>query len=191
MRTHIRLLALAMICVTVGVLAGIATGGAATSKKSSSSAKAKAVAAAKARFAHRGGPGRPGGPPPFGHGGPGGPGVHSEAVVLNKAGDGFITVTSDAGTVKSVSGQDVTITQKIGTVVYKDDVTITVPADAKVIRNHADAKLSDLSAGDRVHIVVSSEFSAVIAEDAAFAKSEHDRFGGGPRDFGRESRRRG
>jgi hypothetical protein len=113
--------------------------------------------------------------------------------VLNKAGTGFITVVSDAGIVKSVSGQDVTITQKVGDVVYKDDVTIAVPADAKVIRNHADAKLSDLKADDRVRIVVSSEFSAVIAEDATFMKSERGHFRRGLRpDFGdRRERRRG
>ena len=49
------------------------------------------------------GPGSPG----FGPGGgPGGPAVHGEMVVPNKAGNGFVTITSDGGTIKSISGFD-------------------------------------------------------------------------------------
>jgi len=70
------------------------------------------------------------------------------SVVLNKARDGFITVTADNGTVKSVSGQDVTITEAAGSVTYKD-VTLTVPEKATVYRNGSAAKLGDLRTGDR------------------------------------------
>src|SRR5205814_1518827 len=90
---------------------------------------------------------RPGDRPPGGGGffhGPGGPGVHSETVVPNKAGDGFITVTSDAGTVKSTSGNDVTIDESVGSLHYKD-VTVTIPDGATIIRNHAKASLSDIA----------------------------------------------
>src|SRR5213592_721978 len=85
------------VCALVGALAGIAGSAAAPSKSSKKSAKTSQSAP---RLGFRG---------HFGPGGPGGPAVHAEAVVPNKAGDGFITVTSDAGKVKSVSGNDITI----------------------------------------------------------------------------------
>jgi hypothetical protein len=90
--------------------------------------------------------------------------VHAEAVVLNKAGDAFITETIDSGKLKSVSGNDVTITEAIGNVTYKD-VTVSVPSDAKVSRNFKDAKLGDLKEGDRVHVEQSSDQTNVFAVD--------------------------
>src|SRR5215212_11009039 len=125
------------------------------------SKKAKKAAAAK-RLAH---------PRGAFHGGPGGPGVHSETVVPNKAGDGFITVTSDAGKVKSVSGNDITIDESVGSLHYKD-VTVTIPGDATVIRNHAKADLSDIKADDEIRVMASSEQTIVIAESEAFEKQE-------------------
>src|SRR3954447_17401676 len=60
------------------------------------------------------------------HGGPGGPGrhfggapAHAGAGRLNKAGDGFITVTEDSGTVDSVSGDQLAVKEGIGKVTYK------------------------------------------------------------------------
>jgi len=121
--------------------------------------------------------------PPGGfHGGPGGPGVHSETVVPNKAGDGFITVTSDAGTVKSISGNDITIDESVGSLHYKD-VTVTIPDDATIIRNHAKASLSDIKADDDIRVIASSEKTIVIAESQAFQQQERKQFGGrGPWD---------
>jgi hypothetical protein len=154
------------ICALVGAIAGIAGSAAAPSKKKS----AKSANSARPHFGlrDRGGPGH----------GPGGPGVHSESVVLNKAGDGFITVTADAGKVKSVGGSDITIDESVGTVHYKD-VTVTIPDGATVIRNHAEAKLSDIKADDFVRVISSSEETVVIAEDAAFQKQERRHFFGG------------
>lgn len=156
----------------VGALAGIAGSAAAPSKSSS---KNKSSTNSKAsRFAprHDGlrGPGGPG----FG---PGGPAVHAQAVVPNKAGDGFVTVTSDAGKVKSISGNDVTIDESVGTLRYKD-ATVTIPNDATVIRNHAKASVSDLKEGDFVRVVSSSDGTFVMAEDAASDKQERRRFDG-------------
>jgi hypothetical protein len=156
-----------VVCALVGALAGIA-GSAAAPSKSKKSATPQFVPR------HMGfhGPGRPG----FGAGGPG-PAVHAEAVVPNKAGDGFVTVTTDGGTLKSISGNDLTIDESVGTLHYKD-AAITVASDATVIRNHAKASLSDLKEGDFVRVIASSERTIVIAEDAAFFKQERQRFRG-------------
>jgi hypothetical protein len=151
------------LCALVGAVAGIAGSAAAPSKKSKKSGNAANTAPRGLGLRHRGGPG-----------GPGGPGVHSESVVLNKAGDGFITVTADAGKIKSVSGNDITIDESVGTVHYKD-VTVTIPGDATIVRNHAKAALSDLKADDSVRVISSSEQTIVIAEDAAFRAKESKR----------------
>jgi hypothetical protein len=156
------------VCALVGALAGIAGSAAAPSK---SSKKSNSPAAKRAFPRHAGlrfhGPG--------GVGGPGFPAVHAEAVVPNKAGTGFITVTSDAGKVKSTSGNDITIDESVGSVHYKD-VTVTIPNDATIIRNHAKASLSDIKADDDIRVIASSEQTIVIAEDAAFQKQERQRF---------------
>jgi len=156
------------VCALVGALAGIAGSAAAPTK---SSKKSNGTATKRALPRHEGfrfhGPGGPRGV--------GGPPVHAEAVVPNKAGNGFITVTSDAGKIKSISGNDVTIDESVGSVHYKD-VTVTIPNDATIIRNHAKASLSDLKAGDDIRVIASSESTFVIAEDAAFQKQERRRF---------------
>jgi len=158
-----------VVCALVGALAGIAGSAAAPSKSSKKSSKAAKAAKQRQALRFRGGPGH--GP------GPGGPGVHSEMVVPNKAGDGFITVTADAGKVKSVSGNNITIDESVGSLHYKD-VTVSIPDGATVIRNHAKASLSDIKADDDVRVISSSEQTVVIAEDAAFHKQERRRFGG-------------
>ena len=96
-----------------------------------------------------------------------GPAVHEDAVVLNRAGTHFITATSDNGTVASVSGDQLQITEAIGKVSYKT-VTLTIPAGATVERNLATAKLSDLKPGDRVHVTQSSDGTVVFANDRTF-----------------------
>lgn len=154
-----------VVCALVGALAGIAGSAAAPSKKS---ANGKALP-----FAPRHGFRGPGGPG-FG---PGGPAVHAEAVVPNRAGNGFTTVTSDAGTIKSISGSDVTIDESVGTLHYKD-ATVTIPSGATVIRDHAKAAVSDLKEGDFIRVISSSDGTFVMAEDAAFRKQERQRFGG-------------
>jgi hypothetical protein len=91
--------------------------------------------------------------------------VHADAVVPQKDGT-FATITFDRGTVKSVSGQDLTITEGTRTATYKD-VTITLPSAAKVRRaGTADATLADLQAGDRVAVVQAPKGTFVLARPA-------------------------
>ena len=63
--------------------------------------------------------------------------VHAVQVVPNKAGDGFDTVTEDSGTVKSVSGAALTITEGTDKATYATP-TLTIPAGATVERNFDD-----------------------------------------------------
>jgi hypothetical protein len=109
-----------------------------------------------------------------------GPPVHATAVVLNKAGNAFITDTEDQGKVKSVSGGQLTITEGIGSVTYKE-VPLTIPANATIMRNFAKAQLSDLKAGDFVHVSQSSDGTFVLASDASHRPGrDHGGRGDGP-----------
>ena len=142
-RSFVRLGIVVGLCALAGAAAGIAGSAAAPSGKKST-------------------PSRHAGPPRGFHGGP----VHADAVVLNRAGKTFITETEDRGKVKSVSGDQLTITEGIGSVTYKD-VTLTIPSNATIVRNFAKAKLSDLKAGDFVHVSQSSDGTFVLASDAS------------------------
>jgi type II secretory pathway pseudopilin PulG len=164
------------VCAVVGAIAGIAGSAAAPSKSSKSSRSAQAQAQKKAakkaarglRRAFRGGP--PG--LAFGFGP-----VHATAVVPNQDGTGFLTITTDAGTLNSVDGTTVHLKEGTDKKVYKDDVAIDVGSDAKVIRNHADAKLSDLKEGDHVRVITGApKGNIVIAEDDAWIGQEKKRF---------------
>jgi hypothetical protein len=149
-----------VLCALVGAAAGIAGSAAAPSSKGK-----------KSDSSRRAGPhlGFHRGPP-----------VHAVAVVLNKAGNGFVTVTQDSGKVKSVSGDQLAVTEGVNNVTYKD-VTLTIPSGATVLRNGAKAQLSDLKATDFVHVSQSSEGTFVFAADTSFRKSERGRFRDGPR----------
>jgi hypothetical protein len=143
-----RLLRLAVVvglCALAGAAAGIAGSAAAPSGKTKKGTSTRHM-----------GPGR----------GFHGPAVHADAVVLNKAGKAFITETEDSGKVKSVSGDQLVITEGVKNVTYKD-VTLTIPSNATVVRNFAKAKLSDLKAGDFVHVSQSSDGTFVLASDAS------------------------
>jgi hypothetical protein len=169
-------------CILAGAAAGIAGSAAAPSKSSSATAAQTGTTTSTT-------PTTPGTPPPAGgrgwgrdhggHGAHGGPAVHSESVELDKAGKAFITVTRDAGTVTSVSGDELKLDEAVGSVDYKT-VTIKIPADATISRNDATAKLSDLDAKDEVVVTQSSDGTTVWAHDA-----QHDGPGrggpGGPR----------
>jgi len=163
------------VCALVGALAGIAGSAAAPSKSDKKSAaqaqkQADHIKRKALRRAFRRGPG------PAGIGFRFGP-VHAEAVVPNKDGSGFITVTTDAGTLNSVDGTTVHVKEGTDKKVYKDDVAIDVGSDAKVIRNHEDAKLSDLKEGDHVRVITGlPKGNVVIAEDDAFIAQEKKKF---------------
>jgi hypothetical protein len=148
-------------CAAVGAAGGIAGSAAAPSKSASAKPSATSPMHRMAGRMRVGpGPGRA---------------VHAERVVLNKAGDAFITETEDSGKVKAVSGSDVTITEAIGSVTYKD-VTLTIPSGATIIRNGKTAAVGDLQAGDRIHVSQSSDGTFAFAADATF----RPRFGRGP-----------
>lgn len=104
----------------------------------------------------------------------GGPPVHSESVVPNRAGNGFETVTSDSGKVKSVSGSKLTVTTGTDKADYQD-VTIDVADDAVIRRNGRRAELPALEAGDRVHVLQGPSRTHVMAQDAATAKKMRER----------------
>ncbi len=157
--------AVAAVCAT----AAVATALAATPKThhASRSATVRRSARSGAKLGEGGAPpaGGPGWP-----GGPGGPGaVHSEGVVLNKAGTGYITVTSDSGTVKSVeaSAGKLTVVEGVKSVTYKT-VTLTVPSEAKVTLDGNSSSLADLAEGDHVTVSSSSEGTTVFATDSSF-----------------------
>ena len=137
-----RTVGIAALCVGLGAAGGIATSGAATSKS---------------KKANAGRSGRPAGPP-------GGRAVHEDAIVLNKAGTAFIAATEDSGTVVSVSGDQLTIKEGTASVTYKSP-TLTIPSGATIKRNGSTAQLSDLKAGDRVHVTHSSDGTTVLADD--------------------------
>jgi hypothetical protein len=147
----IRAVGVGLVCAAIGAAYGIAGSTAATSHKSTSRTANPPGARAGGRWGFRG---------------PGGGPVHADAVVLNRAGTAFETVTQDNGAFKSLSGDQLTITEGTKTVTYKD-VTLTIPSGATVYRNGAKAALTDLATGDRVHVSQAPEGTTVFAEDAA------------------------
>jgi hypothetical protein len=171
--------AAAAVCAIVASVIGITTGAAAPSDDDNGNGSDGANGAGASAFpgslpagavialrsAH---PGKGG--PVLDHVGPapiGGPPVHSEMVVPTRNGEDFETVTQDSGTVKSVSGDELTITEGTEEATYRT-VTLEIPADAKVVRNGEDAELGDLKAGDRVHVSQSSDGSFVFATDGEY-----------------------
>jgi hypothetical protein len=182
------------VCALVGAVAGIAGSAAAPSKSSSKSSanpsvtRAQKLALKRQLHAFRGHLERKIRPGffAFGFGGPGFPGgVHSEAVIPKPDGSGFLTITSDRGTLNSVDGTTVHLKEGTDKAVYKDDVGIDVGGSAHVIRNGKKAALSDLEQGDHVSVITGTpKGNIVIAADDTFLKQRmkhHEgwrRFGG-------------
>src|SRR3954467_15191724 len=181
-------------CASVGAIAGIAGSAAAPSSSSSKSKSSQTQSRTQSsqaqtrtqrlrgralKHAFRIGPG------PLGFEfGP----VHAEAVIPKADGSGFITVTTDAGTLNSVDGTTVHVKEGTDKATYKADVAIDVGSNAKVIRNHQSAKLSDLKAGDHVRVITGApRGNVVIAEDDAFLAQQKKRF----RQFKKQFRERG
>jgi type II secretory pathway pseudopilin PulG len=168
------------VCALVGAIAGIA-GSAAAPSKSKSAQAAKRSAAVQARKMHRAfqrgmrpGFGFRAGPGPGFFGGP----VHADAVIPKRDGSGFLTITTDAGTLNSVDGTTVHLKEGTDEATYKDDVGIDVGSDATVIRDHKKASLSDLKAGDHVRVIQGTpKGTIVMAEDDAFMKQEQKEHG--------------
>jgi len=75
---------------------------------------------------------------------------------------GFATVTFDRGTVNSVNGQQLTMTEGTAKATYKT-VTLTIPSTARVRDNRQQVTLSDLKAGQRVIVVQAPKQAFVVA----------------------------
>ena len=175
------------VCAIVGALAGIAGSAAAPSSSKSKSKAAQAQKKAsvlRARALKRGlFRARLGGPRQvlMGNGGP----VHATAVIPKADGTGFDTITEDSGTLLSVDGTTVHLKQGTDKATYKADAAIDVGSNAKVIRNRQDAKLSDLKAGDHVHVITGGpKGNVVIADDDAFLAQQKKDFEKGFRHHG-------
>ncbi|HEX4110304.1 MAG TPA: hypothetical protein VHX88_19395 [Solirubrobacteraceae bacterium] len=154
----LRIAGLALGCAAIGAAAGIA-GSAAAPSSSHHPAAPPLARVFGGRFA--------GGARPFGAGGFGpaiglrGPIVHATEVVPNGSG-GFETVTIDRGTVKSVSGAQLTISEGSAKALYATP-TLTIPTGATVRRNGRTASLSSLRAGDIVVVVQTPGSTSVTA----------------------------
>jgi hypothetical protein len=92
-----------------------------------------------------------------------GPPVHEDLVVPSTSGS-FETVTIDSGTVKSVSGDSLTIDEGYNGTTYRT-VTLTIRSGANVDRNLSAASLSDLKPGDHVSVARSPHGTNVTAFD--------------------------
>ena len=167
---HRRLIAVGAACALAGSAAGIAVSSAATSNNGPQ------------RHVHRffgpfgDGPGGPGRPGKLGALGVGGRPVHGDFVVPNSAGNGFVTITLDDGKFKSLSGDQLTITEGTQTTTYKT-VTLTIPSNATVVRDGQSAKLTDLASGDQVNVIQTPTATHVGAFSANFKQQLKQRFG--------------
>jgi hypothetical protein len=151
--------AIAGLCALGGAVAGIA-GSAAAPSSHKPVARASQSDVPRAGFAIAVAGGKPGAP-----GALPAPPVHSELVVPNQAGNGFDTITSDRGSFQSLAGDQLTITEGTKTAAYKT-LTLTIPSDATVYRNDAQAKLTDLQSGDEVMVTKAPSGTTVSAADA-------------------------
>lgn len=159
-----RATAVGAACALAGAGAGIAGAGAATKSSTRTAKTTNSATSTQRAGGPRGGHDRA---------------VHAVETVLNKAGTAYITETEDSGTVKSVSGSDVTITEGTTAVPYKD-VTVTIPSDATITRNGKTATVADLKAGDDIHVSVSSDGTNVFAHDSTFKPAGGHGGPGGP-----------
>ena len=155
--TAIRLGAVGTVCALAGGAAGIAVSSA-SSPKAPRPIREKIAAAAIL-------PGPLLGLGPLAEAA--GPPVHSDSVVPNEKG-GFDTVTMDRGSVVSLSGEKLTMTEGTKTATYKT-LTLTIPASATVRRNGDAAHVSELKAGDTVLVLQGPKGTVLAAHDAQHA----------------------
>jgi len=89
--------------------------------------------------------------------------VHGDLVIATRT--GFATVRFDRGTISSVNGQQLTITEGIRQASPRT-VILTVPANARVRDNRHQATMSDLKDGQRVLVIRAPKRTFVIAHTA-------------------------
>ncbi|HTX32446.1 MAG TPA: hypothetical protein VMD09_13770 [Solirubrobacteraceae bacterium] len=80
-----------------------------------------------------------------------------------KTKDGYATVTFERGTVKSVSGQQLTLIEGSRKGPAYKTVTLTVPTTAQVRDNRQKATLADVKPGQRAAVIQGPKRTAVIA----------------------------
>jgi hypothetical protein len=154
-RKHSRLLIVGITCVVLGAGASaIATAGAASSGSSKTatggqSANQLTTPVMPARARRAGGLRRLAGRA-----------VHGSVVLHTKR--GFVTVTFDRGTVQSVNGNQLTITEGTRSATCKT-VTLSIPTGARVRDNRKLTTLSSVTAGQRVLVVAAPQRTYVIA----------------------------
>jgi hypothetical protein len=156
------------LCGAIGVAVGISSSAAASSHKASSGSRGGGhwtLFGPGGASGATGVPGRWGGVFPGSQ--PGGGAIHSVAVVPNSSG-GFNTVTTDSGTLKSVSDDALTITEGTTSATYATP-TVTVGSDAKVLLDGKSSTLTALMSGDHVTITqISGGATTVFATDSSF-----------------------
>ena len=86
--------------------------------------------------------------------------VQGDAVV--RTASGFGTVSFERGTVKSVSGAQLTLTEGTRRASYRS-VTVTIPTDARIRDDGTRGDLSSLKAGQRVLVITAPRRTFVIA----------------------------
>ncbi len=139
-RSHSKLVVLAISCVAVGAAASaIATAGAATPSGKSSTSKAHSRRGARAVLTRA---------------------VHGNLVLATK--NGFVNVTFDRGTVQSVQGQQLSLVEGSRSGTHKT-VTLTVPGNAVVRVDGKKASLSAVKPGQRVRVVQGLKQARVTA----------------------------
>lgn len=104
----------------------------------------------------------------------------AEELIVEKADGSVVTLNETEGTVVSVSGTTLTLTTSAG-----DTVSFEVPASVTPERNRADAALSDVVAGDEVHVLVDASSGAVVAVHGHDASAMGDGPTGGRGGHGR------
>jgi hypothetical protein len=112
--------------------------------------------------------------------------VQGDVVVLDKAGNGYITETIDDGAVTGVSGDHLTIREGTSSMPYKT-IQMTIPASAAVQRDGNSTALSDLKAGDLVVVRHSSDGTAVLAAGTGMTGRSNGPWGDGWEGYGRPS----
>jgi hypothetical protein len=138
---HSKLLLVAASCAALGAGASaIATAGAATNNSAQAGKRHAAQVRPGRRLAARA--------------------VHGDLIVATKS--GFVSVTFDRGTVRSVSGQQLTLTEGTKRATYKT-VTLTIPTTARVRDNRQKSTLADVKPGQRATVVTTPRATFVIA----------------------------
>ena len=147
-KRHYRLVALAAACVALGAgVSAIASAGAATRAPSASTT----AVGATGTHLRRGGLARR----------ILASAVQGDLVVPTRS--GFLTLTFNRGVVQSApAGNQLTITERTRKAAYKN-VTLTIPADARVRNNGRKATLGQLTSGERVAVLTTPSRTWVIA----------------------------